>query len=96
MTASIEKRLEQYTIAYPEEVLLITARIDGEPDEIMIFRGFSSSLMRATSFDPDIPVLPDTAELVTVDRLAGPYNPDSPQYLEQHISWEIFSKRLGS
>ncbi|MEM9806181.1 MAG: hypothetical protein AAF959_12950 [Cyanobacteria bacterium P01_D01_bin.56] len=95
MTISIEKRLEQYTIAHPKEVLLISAKVNGEPDEIMIFRGFSSSLMRSTSFDPDIPVLPDTAEIITVDRLAGPYNSASPQYIEQRISWEMFSKRLG-
>ncbi len=96
MAVSIEKQLELYTIQHPQEVLLIKAEIDGEPDKIMIFRGFSSSLMRSTSFDPDIPVLPDDAVLIHIDRLEGPYNPACPRYVEPNISWEIFSQRLGA
>jgi hypothetical protein len=47
-------RLEQYTTKRPQEVLLVKIEIDGELDEIAIFKGFSSSLMRPTAFDPDI------------------------------------------
>lgn len=93
---SVAKRLEQYTIEHPQEVLLIAVEINDEADQILIFRGFSSSLMRSTSFDPDIPVLSDQATILTVDRLAGPYNPDAPEYLERSISWAIFSQRLSS
>nr|WP_246559716.1 hypothetical protein [Leptothoe kymatousa] len=92
---SVAKRLENYTIEHPQEVLLVSIEIDDEADQILIFRGFSSSLMRPTSFDPDVPVLSDRAVIVTVDRLAGPYNPDAPDYLEKNIRWEIFSQRLG-
>lgn len=42
------KRLEQYTIKRPQEVLLVTIEIFSEPDKIAIFKGFSSSLMRPT------------------------------------------------
>jgi len=96
MATLIEKQLEQYTIQHPTEVLLITARVEGEVDEIMIFRGFSSSLVKSTSFDPDIPVLPDNAEILEIARLASPYNPNCPQYLEKKISWQTFAQRLGS
>ncbi len=54
MTNLINKRLEQYTVKRPQEVLLVTVEVDGERDEVAIFRGFSSSLMRPTAFDPDV------------------------------------------
>ncbi|MEM9978483.1 MAG: hypothetical protein AAF808_12735, partial [Cyanobacteria bacterium P01_D01_bin.2] len=71
------------------------AEVDGEPDEILIYRGFSSSLARPTAFDPDLPVLPDSAVITTVDRLVGPYHPEAPMYLEQQVSWVEFSQRLA-
>lgn len=94
MGNSIEKQLEQYTLEHPQEVLRITADVNGEPDEILIFKGFSSSLARPTASDPDIPVLPDSAVNIRIDRLSGPYQPDTSNYLEKHISWEEFAKRL--
>ncbi|MEM6251434.1 MAG: hypothetical protein AAF821_00800 [Cyanobacteria bacterium P01_D01_bin.156] len=95
MAISVEKQLEQYTIQHPREVLLVTIEINGEADEIMIFRGFSSSLTRSTSFDPDVPVLPDDATIVRINRLASPYNPNRPQYLEPPIAWDVFAQRLA-
>ncbi len=88
MNNSIAKRLEQYTVKKSQEVLIVTVKIDDEPDKIAVFKGFSSSLMRPTAYDPDVPVLPDTATIITIDRIASPYNPDSPRYLQQNISWE--------
>ena len=95
MPVSIEKQLEHYTLQHPDEVLLVTAEIAGEPDQILIFRGFSSSLVRSTAADPDVPVLPEQATNISIDRLAGPYRPDAPQYLERHLSWQEFAKRLN-
>jgi hypothetical protein len=83
---SLEKRLEQYTLQHPEEVLIVYANIDGEPDQIAIFKGFSSSLMRPPAFDPDVPVLPDTAEILSIDRLESPYQPESPRYIQAGIT----------
>ncbi|MCT7952458.1 hypothetical protein NG798_21935 [Ancylothrix sp. C2] len=94
MTELITKRLEKYTEKYPKEVLLVTAEINGEEDEIAIFKGFSSSLMRSTAFDPDVPVLPDTAKIISIDRLTGPYNPANPQYIERGLSWETMQALL--
>ncbi|MEI6442140.1 MAG: hypothetical protein WCO29_03150 [Nostocales cyanobacterium ELA583] len=88
MNNSIGKRLEQYTVKKSQEVLIVTVEIDDEPDQIAVFKGFSSSLMRPTAYNPDVPVLPDTATIITIDRIASPYNPDAPRYLQQNISWE--------
>ena len=87
---SLEKQLEAYSDRHRDEVLLVHATIDGEPDLVMIFRGFSSSLMRATAYDPDIPVLPDSAVIDTIDRVNSPYIPEAPDYLEQGIPSDRF------
>ena len=81
-------RLEQYTLKRPQEVLLVRASIGDELDEAAVFKGFSSSLTRATASDPDVPVLPDTANIIEIDRLRSPYTPDAPQYIQQGLTWE--------
>lgn len=91
---TIGDRLEQYTLQYPQEVLIVKAEVAGEPDEIAIFRGFSSSLMRPTAFDIDIPILPEDANILSIDRLQGPYDPAHPHYLQQDLSWEDFQALL--
>lgn len=90
------RRLEQYTLKRPQEVLLVTAEVAGEPDQVAVFKGFSSSLMRPTAFDPDVPVLPDGAVIVAIDRLHGPLQPDNPRYIEQGISWMAMESLLAS
>jgi hypothetical protein len=94
MTNSIGKRLEQYTTKRPQEVLLVTVEIAKEEDKVAVFKGFSSSLMRATAFDPDVPVIPDEANITSIDRIATPYNPESPRYIQQGISWEAMQSLL--
>lgn len=95
MSLSIGKRLEQYTIRRPQEVLIVHAEIDGELDQVAVFKGYSSSLMRPTAFDPEVPVLPDTARIVAIDLLQGPYNPQAPVYLEREVTWEQMQIRLA-
>ncbi len=87
MAMSPGSRLEQYTLRRPELVLLVRADIDGEEDEVLIFRGFSSSLMHPTAADPEVPVLPEAAEIQAIDIMAGPYNPISPRYLQRGLAW---------
>jgi hypothetical protein len=88
------KRLEQYTTKRPQEVLIVKIEIDGELDEIAIFKGFSSSLMRPTAFDPDIPVIPNTAKILKIDRLLSPYNPTKPHYIQRGLTWEMMQELL--
>ena len=94
MTDSIARRLEQYTSQRPGEVLLVRVEIDGEADEIAIFKGYSSSLMRSTAFDPDIPVLPDGAKIISIDRARSPLNPIAPDYIQQGLTWETIQPLL--
>ncbi|MGP1384171.1 MAG: DUF7734 family protein [Thainema sp.] len=91
---SLVERLEEYTRLHPAEVLLVTAEVDDEPDQIMIYRGFSSSLMRPTAADPEVPVLPDTAEVTSIDRLQGPYQPHNPTYIESDLTQQDMEARL--
>lgn len=90
----ISYRLEQYTIKRRQEVLLVSVDIDGERDRIAIFKGFSSSLMRPTAFAPDVPVLPPEAIVLEIDRVASPYDPDNPQYIQQGLTWDMMLSLL--
>lgn len=95
MTDSMGRRLEQYTMKRPQEVLIVNAQIAGEDDQITIFKGFSSSLMRPTSFDPDVPILPTEAKIITIDRVASPYNPEAPRYLQQGLTIDAIEQLLA-
>jgi len=92
MSKDIAKRLEEYTIATIKtrspEVLLVHLEIDGEPDQVIVFKGFSSSLSRPTDPDPDVPVIPEHAHIISIDRLQAPYSPTQPRYIEQGLTWE--------
>lgn len=70
------------------------AMVDGELDQVVVFKGFSSSLVRPTAFDPEVPTLPPQAVVTQIDRLEGPYQPASPHYIEQGLSLEAFMSRL--
>ncbi|MBE9033316.1 hypothetical protein IQ266_26640 [filamentous cyanobacterium LEGE 11480] len=94
MTVSIGRRLEQYTLQHPNEVLLVAFEVAGHADQVAIFKGFSSSLMCPTAFDPDVPVMPDSAVIQAIDRLESPYNPNSPRYIQRNLSWEEFQGLL--
>lgn len=89
------KRLEQYTIQKPNEVLLVTIEILSVEDQILIFKGFSSSLMGSTSHNPDIPILPETAIIKSIDRLFSPYNPNQPEYIQQGLTWQEMESILS-
>lgn len=94
MNHSVGKRLEHYTVKRSHEVLIVTAEIEAEQDQIAIFKGFSSSLTRPTAFDPEVPVLPDGAKILTIDRVASPYNPQSPRYIQQGLTWDTIQPLL--
>ncbi len=93
--AEFASKLESYTLRHPQEVLVVHVQIGQDVDEIIIFRGFSSSLMRPTDFDPEVPILPDSADIMHIDRLQSPYEPQSPKYIEKEIPWNEFISRLS-
>jgi hypothetical protein len=87
MLESIGLRLEKYTLKRKQEVLMVHLETAaGESDTVMIFAGFSSSLVMPTAFDPDIPIIADDSTINSIDRLASPYNPSNPDYLESGLS----------
>ncbi|MGB3207463.1 MAG: hypothetical protein WBB28_20960 [Crinalium sp.] len=94
MSNSVERCLEQYTLKHPQLVLIVTALIAGEEDQIAIFKGYSSSLVRSTAFDPDVPVLSDDAKILGIDIVSSPYNPESPVYIQQGLTWETIQPFL--
>ncbi|MGB7248075.1 MAG: hypothetical protein WBC73_03980 [Phormidesmis sp.] len=87
-------RLENYTLKHPQEVLQLRATVKEEEDTVVIFKGFSSSLMRPTAFDPEVATLTSEAIIHQIDRLKSPYRPDAPQYLEKGLSLEDFIAKL--
>ena len=54
---------------------------NGEALEVVIFRGFSSSLTHPTAFDPDQPLLPSEAKIESAVLLQAPLNPAAEQVL---------------
>ncbi|MGQ9865318.1 MAG: DUF7734 family protein [Pseudanabaenaceae cyanobacterium] len=89
-------KLEEYSAAHRDEVLWVTVTVDGEPEEITVYRGFTSALTRPTPPDPDTPVLPSQAVLVRIARLRAPFNPAQPQYLGPPLTWEQFVEECCS
>jgi hypothetical protein len=89
-------RLEHYTEKFPQEVLIVSAEVDGEADQVVVFRGFSSSLSRPTAYDPEVPILPPEAVIHSVDRLKGPYKPQAPDYIERDIAIAAFLEKLSA
>ena len=89
-------RLEELSRGRPDRVLRLSGNLPAEPGgepeafELLIFRGFSSSLSHPTGFDPDQPALPATAEMGAAELLAGPLNPSQEQRLAGPVAVEHF------
>lgn len=94
--AALLQGLEDLSRAYPDRVLRLRGEIPAaaggawEPFEVLIFRGFSSSVSHPTGFDPDHPVLPDQARLAAAELLQGPLNPAAEQLLAGPAPPEAF------
>jgi hypothetical protein len=78
--AALLLELEAISRQRPGRVLRLRGELPGaaaalEPFELLIFRGFSSSLSHPTAFDPDQPALPADALIAAAELLPGPYNP---------------------
>ena len=95
ITAAIAKQLEAFTLKHPDKVLMIST-VDGDvEDQIVIFKGFSSSLMHPTDYNPDNQVFSEAAQLVYLDILASPYIPDNPVYIQKNMPWEAMAQQLA-
>ncbi|XP_057532147.1 uncharacterized protein LOC130810190 [Amaranthus tricolor] len=88
--------LEMYSQSSRDEALLVTAILDDQLVEIVIFKGFSSCLNYQTSSDPTKSVVPQRARIKTIDRIKGPLNPTNIEYIEKGLTWETFLSRIRS
>lgn len=84
MVSDLLARFEELSRSCPDRVLRLTGELPGdegmpEPFELLIFRGFSSSVSHPTAFDPDQPALPESARLMSAELLQGPLNPAAEQ-----------------
>lgn len=84
--ACLLEALEAISRTRPDRVLRLRGELAGEsgelePFELLIFRGFSSSVSHPTSFDPDQPALPASASVATAELLAAPLNPAAERQL---------------
>ena len=81
--ATLLSRIEELSRSRPDRVVRLTGELPGdgglEPFELLIFRGFSSSVSHPTAFDPDQPALPAEALVQAAELLQGPFNPVSEQ-----------------
>ncbi len=66
-----------------------------DPFELLIFRGFSSSVSHPTGFDPDVPALPEGTTIGGAELLAGPLNPADEQVLAGPEPVERFRTPAG-
>ena len=94
MPQPISLRLEQYTLKRKEVLMVHLETASGEADTVMIFAGFSSSLVMPTAFDPDVAIIAEDSTIDSIDRLISPYNPSNPQYLASAISLAEFTQIL--
>ena len=83
-------QLEAISSQRPDRVLRLAGLLAGDPLELLIFRGFSSSTTHPTAFDPDQPALPETARITAAELLAGPLNPSDERLLAVPLPAETF------
>ena len=85
MVSDLLSQLEELSRGRPDRVLRLRGDLPTEagwePFELLIFRGFSSSVSHPTAFDPDQPALPEAARIGAVELLQGPLNPAAEQVL---------------
>jgi hypothetical protein len=87
--------LEELSRGRSDRVLRLRGVLPGatgelEPFELLIFRGFSSSVSHPTAFDPDQPALPATARVIEAELLQGPLNPAAEQLLAGPMVPDLF------
>ena len=93
--ADLLAALEAISRDRPDRVLRLRGDLPGEKDlaeafELLIFRGFSSSVSHPTAFDPDQPALPADARIDTAELLQGPLNPAQERCLAGPVAPERF------
>ena len=91
--ATLLAQLEAISRSRPDRVLRLSGQLPAEGGEelfeLLIFRGFSSSVSHPTAFDPDQPALPSGAQIQAAELLQGPLNPAAEQVLAGPLAPEL-------
>ena len=91
--------LEELSRHHPDRVLRLRGTLPAdpalqahpaEPFELLIFRGFSSSITHPTAFDPDSPVLPEGTHIAAAELLRAPLKLAHEELLAGPTSPEVF------
>ncbi|EFJ20336.1 hypothetical protein SELMODRAFT_410994 [Selaginella moellendorffii] len=81
--------LEEYSRKKRSEVLLVHT----QDDVVLVYKGVSSSLLKATALDLSDSVLDEENTTIKhIDRVRAPYNPSNTEYISQEMSWDDFLK----
>ncbi|KAJ0240488.1 Uncharacterized protein HA466_0221180 [Hirschfeldia incana] len=86
--------LETYSQTCRDEALIVTATVDEEEVEVLIFKGFSSCLSGETAVDPARSVLPERAVITKIDRVRGPFDPSEIHYIQKGLSFQGFKEAM--
>jgi hypothetical protein len=91
--ATLLAQLEAISRSRPDRVLRLSGQLPAEGGEelfeLLIFRGFSSSVSHPTAFDPDQPALPPGAQIQAAELLQGPLNPAAEEVLAGPLAPEL-------
>jgi hypothetical protein len=91
--------LEELSRNHPDRVLRLRGTLPAdpaqqthhaEPFELLIFRGFSSSVTHPTAFDPDSSVLPEGTHIAVAELLRAPLRPAQEELLDGPSSPQVF------
>ena len=85
------RRVEALSAGHPDWVLRCCGyRADGEPFELVTYRGFSSSVTHDTNVDADAPLLEPGGRLESIAVLAAPLGVGSEQTLQGPLAPALF------
>lgn len=91
------QRLERLSAHNHDWVLRCRGQLAcGEPFELIMFRGFSSSTSHSTTAAADIPLLNAGDQLETVEILKAPLQPGVEHVLQPAMAPEAFWQELGA
>jgi hypothetical protein len=92
--AALLAALEACSREHADRVLRLRGQLPlaqaNEPFEVLIFRGFSSSISHPTAHDPDQPLLPEAAVIESAELLLGPLSPGNEQQLRGPAAPQLF------
>jgi hypothetical protein len=94
--------LEELSRTHPDRVLRLRGTLPADPGqpgqpgqqaeffELLLFRGFSSSITHPTAFDPDSPLLPEGTHVAAAELLRAPLKPGEAEVLAGPIFPHLF------